>query len=115
MTEITEATWRLATLPGKFKKADLWEIGRHIPREYRPKEDDLCGSTSTKAGMVEYISLARKKWYANPPPKFRKRSKYCAITAAECNEWLRSLPPQSPCPKQLGVWCSCDKSKGCPR
>lgn len=86
-------SWITHGLGVNTRKPVLNDLIREIPAAYLPRNQ--AGPT-TNADRIKLIREARSRYYDQPggPPKpKKKRDPLCKITAAECNAWLRSLPP----------------------
>jgi hypothetical protein len=87
-----QAGWLMHTLGSNMRKAVLVDLIDQIPVQYR---NGFLPAARTNADRIDLIRAARQTYYDDPdrPKKPRKRDRLCQVTASECNEWLRSLPP----------------------
>lgn len=107
MTHDTKnAEWLLAPILSE-RKPRLVELAGMIPHHFHPRKTDISSPTVQK--LRNFIAECRQEYWAvkslpqaqpgaqplkgAKPRTARIRADHCEITAKECNEFLRSLPP----------------------
>lgn len=98
-------TWLMTPMGSRTTLREMNEIVAAMPPTVRG--DDQNGSYAVpgrKSDLRDWINDRRRAYWdtahtGGQPSKRRKnrvRADLCEITAAECNAWLRSLPPVEP-------------------
>lgn len=100
VTPTTSREWLLASL-SKAKAADLLRLqNQAADAGYCP--DGPTGKTmKTRRAWIE--AARRMYWDSNHSKGTSLKADLCDIPASEINDWLRTLPPVPPYPKQ----CQC--------